>query len=121
MLKKILKLLAAFALIAVLSFAIVAIYTFSTVEIMKSGLNTLVGKDVYTSFEPSKEYQSVSQMRLIWIDKNLGKAAILLKAISKREKLSIFPSLNNRDNFELSCGGEALSLSNPNIAVPLFL
>ena len=80
MLKKILKLLAAFALIAVLSFAIVAIYTFSTVEIMKSGLNTLVGKDVYTSFEPSKEYQSVSQMRLIWIDKNYCNVTLIAGA-----------------------------------------
>lgn len=120
MLKKILKVLAVVALIAVLSFAIIAIYSYSTIEIMRKGLDTITGKDVNTFFEHSKEEPISSQMRLIWVDKNLGKAAILLEAISERERLSIFPSLNARNDFALSCGGESLNLSNPNLAVPFF-
>lgn len=120
MLKKILKILAALVFVAVLSFALVAIYSFSTVKIMRSGLDAIVGKDADIFFERSKEKQSASQMRLVWIDKNLGKAAFLLEGISKREKPSIFPSINSRDNFALSGGGETLKLSNPSLAVPLF-
>ena len=119
MLKKILKMLAALALVAVLSFALVAIYSFSTVKIMRSGLDT-IAKDADFHFKRSEKGANEPLMRAVWLDEKLGKVAILLEDVSKREKPSIFPSINARDNFALSAGGDALALSNPNIAVPAF-
>ncbi len=120
MLKKILKVLAVVALIAVLSFAIIAIYSYSTIEIMRKGLDTITHRSYPDKYDLSENLKSPI-MTVFRLDRLSGKVAVLLDCVCEGEKLSIFPVIKSSRNFVIYNDNCRVILSNPNVVVPYFL